>query len=121
MGQSIELVFIDAVKHYRIYDDDGNMQNGDYANMFEAEYKSLIKKPKYNTLFEKIKDADSEVQEIHNGYFSIDKKPKASNKKEKFEYYKDTSGSVAADEDTYNLIMITNMLVYSFGTTENLL
>jgi type III restriction enzyme len=101
----LSLFFIDAVKHYRIYDEDGNMQNGDYANMFEEEYKKLIKKPKYQTLFGEIKDLDLEVQEIHNGYFSIDKKSKASNKKEKFEYFKDTSGNVSADEDTYNLIM----------------
>lgn len=112
----LSLFFIDAVKHYRIYDDDGNMQNGDYANMFEAEYKNLIKKAKYNSLFEKIKDAGSQVQQVHNGYFSIDKKPKASNRKEKFEYYKDTSGSVAADEDTYNLIMKDKEKLLSFDS-----
>jgi type III restriction enzyme len=112
----LSLFFIDAVKHYRIYDDDGNMQNGDYANIFEIEYKNLIKKPKYNSLFEKIKDADSGIQEIHNGYFSIDKKPKASNRKEKFEYYKDTSGSVAADENTYNLIMKDKEKLLSFDS-----
>ncbi|HVU84418.1 MAG TPA: DEAD/DEAH box helicase family protein, partial [Puia sp.] len=101
----LSLFFIDAVKHYRIYDENGNMQNGDYANMFEEEYKKLIKKPKYQNLFDEIRDLDSDAREVHNGYFSIDKKSKASNKKEKFEYYKDTSGNAAADEDTYNLIM----------------
>jgi len=35
----LSLFFIDAVKHYRLYDEDGNMQNGDYANIFEEEYK----------------------------------------------------------------------------------
>jgi type III restriction enzyme len=110
----LSLFFIDAVKHYRIYDEDGNMQNGDYSNMFEEEYKKLIKKPKYQSLFEEIKDLVSEVQEIHNGYFSIDKKSKASNKKEKFEYFKDTSGNLAADEDTYNLIMKDKEKLLSF-------
>src|SRR5690606_4305421 len=110
----LSLFFIDAVKHYRVYDEDGNMQNGDYANMFEEEYKKLIKKPKYQSLFSEIKDLDSEVHEIHNGYFSIDKKSKASNKKEKFEYFKDTSGNVAADEDTYNLIMKDKEKLLSF-------
>lgn len=110
----LSLFFIDAVKHYRIYDEDGNMQNGDYANMFEEEYKKLIKKPKYQSLFGEIKDLDSETQEIHNGYFSIDKKSKASNKKEKFEYFKDTSGNVTADEDTYNLIMKEKEKLLSF-------
>lgn len=110
----LSLFFIDAVKHYRIYDEDGNMQNGDYANMFEEEYTRLIKRPKYQSLFNEIKDLDSEVKEIHNGYFSIDKKSKVSNKKEKFEYYKDTSGNVAADEDTYNLIMKDKEKLLSF-------
>jgi type III restriction enzyme len=82
--------------------------------MFEEEYKKLIKKTKYHTLFEGIKDLDTEVQAIHNGYFSVDKQPKASNKKEKFEYFKDTSGSVSADEDTYNLIMKDKEKLLSF-------
>lgn len=110
----LSLFFIDAVKHYRLYDEDGNVKNGDYAIMFEEEYKKLIKKPKYQSLFGEIKDLNSEAQEIHNGYFSIDKKSKASNKKEKFEYFKDTSGNVAADEDTYNLIMKEKEKLLSF-------
>lgn len=112
----LSLFFIDAVKHYRIYDEDGNAKNGDYATMFEEEYAKLIKKPKYQSLFGEIKDIKSSVREIHNGYFSIDKKAKASNKKEKFEYYKDTSGSIAADEDTYNLIMKDKEMLLSFDS-----
>lgn len=112
----LSLFFIDAVKHYRLYDEDGNVQNGDYAVMFEEEYKKLIKKTKYQSLFAEIKDLDSTASQIHNGYFSIDKKAKASNKKEKFEYYKDTSGSIAADEDTYNLIMKDKEKLLSFDS-----
>lgn len=112
----LSLFFIDAVKHYRLYDEDGNMQNGDYAILFEEEYKKLIKLPKYHSLFAGINDLDVEAHGVHNGYFSIDKKAKASNKKEKFEYYKDTSGTVAADEDTYNLIMKDKELLLSFDS-----
>jgi type III restriction enzyme len=112
----LSLFFIDAVKRYRVYDEDGNAQNGDYATIFEEEYKKLIKKPKYQTLFAGVKDLDAEASDIHNGYFSIDKKAKASNKKEKFEYYKDTSGTVAADEDTYNLIMKDKEKLLSFDS-----
>jgi type III restriction enzyme len=112
----LSLFFIDAVKHYRIYDADGNATNGDYANMFEEEYKKLIKKSKYQGLFKEIVDLTTEVPLVHNGYFSIDKQPKASNKKEKFEYYKDTSGSVSADEDTYNLIMKDKEKLLSFDS-----
>ena len=112
----LSLFFIDAVKHYRLYDDEGNMQNGDYASMFEEEYKRIIQIPKYQNLVGEIKDFNTAVQEIHNGYFSIDKKAKASNKKEKFEYYKDTSGHMAADEDTYNLIMKDKEKLLSFDS-----
>jgi restriction endonuclease len=112
----LSLFFIDAVKHYRLYDDEGNMQNGDYANLFEEEYKRIIQTPKYQNLVGEIKDLNTAVHEIHNGYFSIDKKAKASNKKEKFEYYKDTSGNMAADEDTYNVIMKDKEKLLSFDS-----
>jgi len=61
--------------------------------MFEQEYEALIKKPKYRTLFSDV-DTSSSVEEVHNGYFSIDKGK-----------LKDTSGKTKADEDTYSLIM----------------
>ena len=112
----LSLFFIDAVKHYRVYDAEGNATNGDYANMFEEEYKKLIIKAKYQSLFKEIKDLNTEVPHVHNGYFSIDKQSKASNKKEKFEYFKDTSGSVNADEDTYKLIMKDKEDLLSFKT-----
>lgn len=112
----LSLFFIDAVKHYRLYDDEGNAQLGDYAKIFEEEYKKLIVLRKYQSLFQEIKDLDSEVSEVHNGYFSIDKQSKASNKKEKFEYFKDTSGSVKADEETYNLIMKDKEKLLSFDS-----
>lgn len=112
----LSLFFIDTVKHYRVYDDEGNAQNGDYASIFEEEYKKLIKSRKYQSIFNEIKDLDTEVSEIHNGYFSIDKQSKASNKKDKFEYFKDTTGSVKADEDTYNLIMKDKEKLLSFDS-----
>lgn len=112
----LSLFFIDTVSKYRMYDEDGNMTNGEYAEIFEKEYLKLIKKPKYNSLFGEIKDVESTVSQIHNGYFSIDKKSKSSNKKEKFEYFKDTNGSTNADEDTYNLIMRDKEMLLSFDS-----
>ncbi|MBK0401810.1 DEAD/DEAH box helicase family protein [Adhaeribacter sp. BT258] len=114
----LSLFFIDAVKHYRVYDEDGNAQNGDYATIFEEEYKKLIKKPKYQSLFGEIKDLDSEASDVHNGYFSIDKKAKASNKKEKFEYFKDSKEDKPSkdDEETYNLIMKEKEKLLSFDS-----
>jgi type III restriction enzyme len=112
----LSLFFIDTVKHYRVYDEEGIDTKGDYAKIFEEEYKNLIKKTKYRTLFDGIKDIEEEVAAVHNGYFSIDKQSKASNKKDKFEYFKDTSGSVKADEDTYSLIMRDKEKLLSFDS-----
>ncbi len=112
----LSLFFIDSVGKYRVYDEDGNPSLGEYAEIFEQEYRRLIKKTKYASLFGEMKDVEVNASEVHNGYFSIDKKSKASNKKEKFEYFKDTSGSVNADEDTYNLIMRDKEKLLSFDS-----
>lgn len=112
----LSLFFIDTVSKYRVYDEEGNASNGVYGEIFEKEYAKAIKKPKYASLFKEIKDVEIAASEVHNGYFSIDKKSKSSNKKDKFEYFKDTSGSTKADEDTYNLIMTEKELLLSFDS-----
>ncbi|WP_254712487.1 type III restriction-modification system endonuclease [Polaribacter pectinis] len=112
----LSLFFLDKVSNYRIYDEDGVANNGKYAQMFEEEYIKHIKHPKYKTLFEGIKDLDAEVKDIHNGYFSIDKKSKKSNKKDKFEFFKDSSGTTNADNDAYNLIMKDKERLLSFDS-----
>lgn len=101
----LSLFFIDRVANYRYYDEDGNPQNGVYANMFEKHYLDLIKQPKYNTLFKDV-DFDTAVQDVHNGYFSIDKKG----------VIKDTTGTTVADEDAYSLIMRDKERLLSFDT-----
>lgn len=113
----LSLFFIDTVSKYRIYDEDGNAVNGDYAQIFEKEYLKLIKKPKYQDLFKDIKDLEVNASDVHNGYFSIDKKAKKSNAKEKFEYFKDTKGTTSADEDTYSLIMRDKEMLLSFDSS----
>lgn len=110
----LSLFFIDSVGKYRIYDEDGNQSNGEYAEIFEKEYDRLIRKPKYVSLFGELKDIEVNKSEVHNGYFSIDKKSKKSSSKDKFEYFKDTNGSTSADEDTYNLIMRNKETLLSF-------
>ncbi|MBL4746671.1 MAG: DEAD/DEAH box helicase family protein [Flavobacteriaceae bacterium] len=112
----LSLFFLDKVSNYRIYDAEGNATNGKYAQMFEEEYKIHIQHPKYKTLFEGIKDMDSEVESIHNGYFSIDKKGKKSNTKDRYEYYKDSTGKSIADDDTYSLIMKDKERLLSFDS-----
>jgi type III restriction enzyme len=101
----LSLFFIDRVANYRYYDEDGNPQKGIYAQLFEKHYNDLIRQPKYNTLFKDI-DLDTAAEEVHNGYFSADKKG----------VFKDTSGSTLADEDAYNLIMKDKERLLSFDT-----
>ena len=74
----LSLFFIDTVAKYRLYDEEGNHENGDYAQVFEEEYERLISLPKYQTLFKEVLDLDADVTEVHKGYFSSDRKAKAS-------------------------------------------
>lgn len=73
--KTLSLFFIDEVKKYRVYDEDGNQALGEYAKIFEEEYKSVFEEEKerfsegYLAYLNKI-----DVSQTHNGYFSIDKK-----------------------------------------------
>jgi len=97
----LSLFFIDAVDRYRQYDADGNPVKGEYARIFEEEYRRYAKHPDYQSLFTEV-DLTAAAEEVHDGYFSIDKK-KVGNKS--VEMVKDTRGDTKADDDTYNLIM----------------
>lgn len=85
----LSLFFIDKVANYRKYDADGTVLLGKFALWFEEIYQEYISKPAFKdlNLFS--------VSDVHNGYFSQDKKGKL----------KDTSGETKADDDTYSLIM----------------
>jgi type III restriction enzyme len=98
----LSLFFIDRVVNYRDYEKPD--QKGKYAIMFEEEYAKLIKKPKYNSLFSEL-DIITLPQQVHEGYFSGDKKG-----------LKDTTGTTKADEDTYSLIMKDKEKLLSFDS-----
>ncbi|VTU24969.1 type III restriction-modification system StyLTI enzyme res [Variovorax sp. SRS16] len=108
----LSLFFIDAVDKYRVYDAQGDAQKGLYATIFEEEYKRWARHPDYQSLFTEV-DLSAAANEVHNGYFSIDKK-KVGGKM--VEMVKDTSGSTAADDDTYNLIMRDKEKLLSFSS-----
>ncbi|MHC2552299.1 type III restriction-modification system endonuclease [Bradyrhizobium elkanii] len=108
----LSLFFIDAVERYRSYDPDGNPVKGKYATIFEEEYRRAAKLPEFNSLFKEV-DVTSEAEEVHDGYFSIDRK-KIGNKT--VEMFKNTSGATKADDDTYNLIMKNKEKLLSFET-----
>lgn len=108
----LSLFFIDAVEKYRQYDADGNAVKGDYARLFEEEYRRLARHPDYQSLFKEV-DLASAAEDVHDGYFSIDKK-KVGGKT--VEVFKDTRGTTQADDDTYSLIMRDKEKLLSFDT-----
>lgn len=85
----LTLFFIDKVKNYREYDENGKATHGKFATWFEEIYQTEISKPKNKSL------NSYSIDEIHNGYFSQDSKGRV----------KDTGGETQADDDTYKLIM----------------
>jgi type III restriction enzyme len=97
----LSLFFVDSVEKYRLYDSEGNSKKGEYALIFEDEYTKMSKSEVYQQLFNGV-DAKISASDVHNGYFSIDRK-KVGGKMVEFSV--DTKGSDARDEDTYSLIM----------------
>lgn len=73
----LSLFFIDEVARYRQYDENGDEVLGEYGEMFEQEYLSVLND--YTTLLDTpyqkyLKSVCSDVSVVHKGYFSIDKK-----------------------------------------------
>jgi len=85
----LSLFFIDRVSNYRSYDEEGKPQKSKFATLFEKHYNELIKLDKYTSL------TKFPAEQVHDGYFSQDKKG----------ILKDTNGVTQADDDTYSLIM----------------
>ncbi len=99
LGRNIKvlsLFFIDRVANYRFYNENGNAQKGKIANWFEEIYTAYINKPMFRELKETFHtEPELEIEQIHNGYFSQDKKGR----------FKDTKGESKDDLSTYDLIM----------------
>ena len=96
----LSLFFIDEVAKYRLYDKSNNRQKGDYAKVFEEEYKRAISQlnlfeTDYNDYLQRFTE-----EEIHKGYFSIDKKGRFVNSKENR-----NEGYISNDVSAYDLIM----------------
>lgn len=84
----LSLFFIDKVSNYRDYEENQAVK-GKYALWFEEIYREEFKKCYKKDI------SDKELDRLHNGYFSQDKKG----------ILKDTKGNTQADDDTYSLIM----------------
>lgn len=105
----LSLFFIDSVDRYRQYDADGKPVKGVYAQIFEEEYRRAAKLLAYQSLFAEI-DLDSAAEEVHNGYFSIDKKGGWTDTAE------NNAGTRENAERAYNLIMKEKEKLLSFDT-----
>ncbi len=90
----LSLFFVDAVERYRQYDDEGNPRKGDYARIFEEEYRRLARHPDFDDVA-----LDAVAEDVHNGYFSIDKKGGWTDTAENNQSNRDNA------ERAYNLIM----------------
>ena len=94
----LSLLFVDRVADYRVHGDDGAATPGPVADLFEAEYRRAMKSPRFRTLFEGA-DLAADVSDVHDGYFSRDRKGREV----------DTSESNAAGRENagraYDLIM----------------
>jgi type III restriction enzyme len=106
----LSLFFIEEVARYRQYDGDGNPVKGDYARIFEEEYRRLANHPDYRTLFAEV-DLSRAAEEVHDGYFSVDKRSRRVVDTEEG----NQAGREAA-EQAYNLIMKDKERLLSFDT-----
>ncbi len=94
----LSLFFVDKVERYRRYDEKGNAVKGDYALVFEQEFRRFARHPDYSSLFNKV-DLETDAEEVHDGYFSIDKKGGWTDTNENNQTNRDNA------ERAYNLIM----------------
>ncbi len=99
----LSLFFIDEVAKYKYYDETGE-QKGQYSTVFEQEYKTAVELFFNELPFEDDKEYRDYLErdksnQIHAGYFSIDKKGHVVDSKIK------RGESDSADVDAYDLIM----------------
>ena len=107
--KTLSLFFIDEVANYKSYDADGNEVQGPLWKMFEDEYNRYLNDNL--TLFED--DYQKYLRrftaaQVHNGYFSIDKKGHSIDSEVK--RGKDTSDDISA----YDLILKNKERLLSF-------
>ena len=107
--KTLSLFFIDEVAKYKSYNAEGEVEQGVFWKMFEEEYTNILNDN--ISLF----DSDYQqylrrfdVSEIHNGYFSIDKKGRSVNSEVK--RGRDTSDDISA----YDLILKNKERLLSF-------
>lgn len=97
----LSLFFIDSVEKYRVYNELGEQEPGEYAVIFEQEYNRL--REEFLELFDNDEYAEylkrDQAGKVHNGYFAVDKKGRTVDPKVK--RGKEDSDDISA----YDLIM----------------
>lgn len=107
--KTLSLFFIDEVAHYKAYDEAGEVVKGELWKAFEEEYQRFMNENL--DLFEE--DYRKYLQrftaeEVHGGYFSIDKKGRAINSEVK------RGESFSTDISAYDLILRNKERLLSF-------
>ena len=107
--KTLSLFFIDEVANYKSYDADGNEVQGPLWKMFEDEYNRYLNEnlTLFDDDYQKYLRRFSAAQ-VHNGYFSIDKKGHSIDCEVK--RGKDTSDDISA----YDLILKNKERLLSF-------
>lgn len=98
----LSLFFIDEVAHYRQYDAAGEPFNGEFADIFEEEYRTILESQDVaqgDGAYQAYLDAIA-VEKTHAGYFSVDKKGKMTNSQ-----IKNKKEQTSEDVSAYDLIM----------------
>jgi len=107
--KTLSLFFIDEVSKYKSYDDEGNEVKGEYQKIFEEEYdyyrneNSNLFNGKYQEYLDRF-----DAAQVHNGYFSIDKKGHAIPSPLK------RGSDITEDESAYDLILRDKERLLSF-------
>ena len=107
--KTLSLFFIDEVKNYKDYDEQGEVVKGDLWKMFEKEYNEYLNEnlSLFEDDYQKYLRRFS-VEQVHNGYFSIDKKGHAVNSEVK------RGESFSSDISAYDLILKDKERLLSF-------
>ncbi len=109
----LSLFFVDEVAKYKSYDNEGAEKKGVYQEIFERAYSALVEEELQNYDSTNISEGDKryheylrkfKTQEVHNGYFSIDKKGRGI----------DSNGDSKDDIPTYELILKDKERLLSF-------
>ena len=107
--KTLSLFFIDEVKNYKSYDESGEVVKGSLWAMFEQEYNRYLNEnlSLFEDRYQKYLKQFS-VEQVHNGYFSIDKKGHAVNSEVK------RGESFSSDISAYDLILKDKERLLSF-------